>query len=101
MIISESQHEEVPAQALLSPISQESEVQNNNPGDWVSNFTDSVFKRCYICKGSFVGLHLLTKHLRTHVEEVTCPQCSKRFPTGLSLHEHMRAGHFKDVSVNR
>ena len=79
-------------------MSYENEVKNNDVGnkaEWISNFTDSVFKKCYICKESFVGLHLLTKHLRTHYE-VTCQECPKKFSNGLSLHEHMR-GHFKDV----
>ena len=50
--------------------------------DWKVNFSDGVYKVCYVCQTSFAGLHLLTKHLRSHVD-VQCLECPKRFASGL------------------
>ena len=48
---------------------------------------------CYICQSNFLGLHQLTKHLRSHTEEdgpFECLMCSKKLASGPMLHEHMR-----------
>ena len=88
--------------------------------DWKVNFSDGVYKVCYVCKTSFAGLHLLTKHLRSHVD-VQCLECPKRFASGLgkakvsfrfekmfekvlfflilALHEHLRI-RFKSLANN-
>ena len=65
--------------------------------NWKLNFTDEVYKTCYICFYQFFGLHQLTKHLRLHISgPYSCLECSKQVPTGISLHEHLR-NHFKGL----
>ena len=67
---------------------------------WRTNFTDEVYKTCYICFYKFLGLHQLTKHLRLHnTGPYTCSECSKQIPNGLALHEHLRS-HNKDLPQN-
>ena len=68
----------------MSKNSQLAELNDENNFDWKANFSDNVYKICYICKTSFAGLHLLTKHLRTHLD-VQCIECSRNFPTALGL----------------
>ena len=68
----------------MSKNSQLAELNDQNNFDWKANFSDNVYKICYICKTSFAGLHLLTKHLRTHLD-VQCIECSRNFPTALGL----------------
>ena len=65
--------------------------------NWKLNFTDEVYKTCYICFYQFFGLHQLTKHLRIHISgPYSCLECSKQVSTGISLHEHLR-NHFKGL----
>ena len=66
--------------------------------EWKDNFSlESVYKACYICDDTLVGLHALTKHLRMHGEgKFPCQTCSAECTSGLALHEHMRA-HFKNL----
>ena len=47
--------------------------------EWRDNFSpESVYKACYICEETLVGLHVLTKHLRMHGEgRFPCPSCGK------------------------
>ena len=62
--------------------------------DWRDNFNaDVAYKVCYICRRQFLGLHQLTKHLRSHMEQdgpFGCLKCSKKLTSGPLLHEHMR-----------
>ena len=61
---------------------------------WRDNFNpDVAYKMCYICCQKILGLHQLTKHLRTHLEEegpFDCLKCNKKLMSGPLLHEHMR-----------
>ena len=69
--------------------------------EWRDNFApESVYKACYICDETLVGLHVLTKHLRMHGEgRFPCPTCGAVSSSGLALHDHMRA-HFKNLIVD-
>ena len=68
--------------------------------NWRDNFkADTVYKVCYICHQKFLGLHQLTKHLRSHNQiDFNCLVCHKKLSSGFLLHEHMRC-HYNEKEV--
>jgi hypothetical protein len=87
---------------LVRSIEKRSARTENLPAEsrpvWQDNFDgDAAYKLCYVCEEAMVGLHVLTKHLRTHSEgKFACPSCRKISTSGLALHDHMRA-HYKNL----